>query len=213
MTLITQIQNQLFVLHPCGAVFWEAQNMLLISDVHIGKVVHFRKHGIAIPKEAIHANFERLADVVAFFNPKKIVFLGDLFHSKINNEWHLFEDWVRSVDAEIILVEGNHDIIARENYTDLNIEIFREFEIDNFLLTHHPKEMEGFFNFCGHIHPGIKLYGIGKQAIKLSCFFHRQNQMILPAFGEFTGNYYLKPTEADKVYAITKEEVVFVNLV
>jgi len=36
--------------------------------------------------------------------------------------------------------------------------------------------------------------------------------MIFPAFGEFTGNYYLVPTEKDKVYAITKNEVIEVDI-
>ena len=70
-----------------------------------------------------------------------------------------------------------------------------------------PTEREGFFNFCGHIHPGIKLKGIGRQYLNLSCFFQKPNQMILPAFGEFTGNFYLVPTEKDLVYGISKEGV------
>jgi hypothetical protein len=35
--------------------------------------------------------------------------------------------------------------------------------------------------------------------------------MILPAFGEFTGTYVMEPTEEDRIYAITKEDVVEVR--
>lgn len=208
MTLSITIQNQIFILHQSGTIFWQAKKTLLISDVHMGKVAHFRQHGIAIPELAVHGNLERLDEIMAFFNPEKIIFLGDLFHSKINTEWELFTHWVKSTTAEILLVEGNHDIIAKENYTLLEIKIFESLTIDGFLLTHHPTISPGFFNFCGHIHPGIKLYDVGRQPLRLPCFFQKPDQMILPAFGEFTGNHYLKPSKADKVYVITESEVI-----
>ena len=203
-----EIRNNKFILHPSGSIFWDAQNILLISDVHLGKIAHFRKNGLAIPESAILENFVRLDEVVALFNPKRIIFLGDLFHSQINNEWHFFVDWVNSIGAEIILVEGNHDIIAKQHYSDLDIIIYPKLVIDDFLLTHHPTESENYFNFCGHIHPGIKLKDLGRQALKLACFFNKENQMILPAFGEFTGNYFLKPQESDRVYAIANDKII-----
>lgn len=206
-----EINKNHFTLHFSGGIFWEEQKILLISDVHLGKIAHFRKHGLAIPENAIIENFNRLDEVVGVFHPEKIIFLGDLFHSKINAEWNLFAYWVHKIRTEIILVEGNHDIIDRQNYTDLDIRIHPKLIIDGFSLTHHPNTTEGFFNFCGHIHPGIKLRDVGRQSLKLPCFFRKKNQMILPAFGEFTGNYFLKPDENDHVYAIANSEVVQVR--
>lgn len=205
------INNQVFVLHQSGAVFWKEKKILLISDVHLGKVAHFRKHGIGIPKDAIFENFIRLDAVLELFSPQTIVFLGDLFHSKINKEWGFFVEWTEKHSQKIILVEGNHDIISKKLYADLNIEIYKELLIDDFLLTHHPIDKEGMYNFCGHIHPGISLKGLGRQFLSLPCFFRKPNQLIFPAFGEFTGKFNLVPTEEDTVYVITKDEVIRVN--
>ncbi|WP_163398226.1 ligase-associated DNA damage response endonuclease PdeM [Flavobacterium fluviatile] len=202
------IQNQNFVLHPCGAAFWEEKKILLISDLHLGKIAHFRKHGMAIPERAVQENFNRLNNILELFDAETIIFLGDLFHSKMNNEWDLFSDWTKTITQHLILVEGNHDIISKQHYIDLNVEIHSEIIIDDFLLTHHPSTRESFFNLCGHIHPGIKLKGLGKQFLGLSCFFRKPYQLIFPAFGEFTGNFYLIPEENDKVYAIAKDEVI-----
>jgi DNA ligase-associated metallophosphoesterase len=203
-----EIKNNNFTLHASGAVFWDEKKILLISDVHLGKIAHFRKHGLAIPQTAIGVNFKRMDEVVAIFKPEKIIFLGDLFHSTINIEWLLFADWIQKTASEVILVEGNHDIIAKQNYTDLNVAIHPELAIGEFLLTHHPCETESFFNFCGHIHPGIKLSDIGRQSLKLACFFRKENQLILPAFGAFTGKYFLDPAATDKVYAIANEKII-----
>ncbi|WP_281235230.1 ligase-associated DNA damage response endonuclease PdeM [Flavobacterium gelatinilyticum] len=202
------IHNQNFVLHPCGASFWEEKKILLISDLHLGKIAHFRKHGMAIPEKAVQENFTRLNNVLHLFDAETIIFLGDLFHSKINNEWDFFADWTKTVTQQLILVEGNHDIISKKYYADLNIEIHTEIILDDFLLTHHPSKRENFFNLCGHIHPGIKLKGMGKQFLSLSCFFRKPDQLIFPAFGEFTGNFYLIPEENDKVYVLAKDEVI-----
>jgi len=206
------IQNQNFILHHFGAIFWEDKSILLVSDVHLGKVSHFRKHGIAIPMEAIAENFNRLNALAAKFQPKTIIFLGDLFHSSKNKEWDLFANWTKAITQKIILVKGNHDIISMVDFDDLEIEVVPELVIDDFVLTHHPLETNNLFNFCGHIHPGIKLKAKGKQFLTISCFFRKPTQMILPAFGEFTGNFYLEPSQNDSVYAVTPTEVVEVVL-
>ncbi|WP_031426493.1 ligase-associated DNA damage response endonuclease PdeM [Flavimarina sp. Hel_I_48] len=202
------IHNHSFLLHPCGVIFWKEKRMLLIADVHLGKVSHFRKFGSAVPQQAVDSNFNALTRVVEDFEPEIVCFLGDLFHSSFNKEWLLFEKWIHTRNEKFILVAGNHDIISPFHYEAVGMEIASELVIGDFLLTHHPTERDGFFNFSGHIHPGIRLSGLGRQTLKLSCFFKSENQLILPAFGTFTGNYYLKPEPGDAVFAITKNEVI-----
>lgn len=208
MTHKIKIQNQTFILHPHGGVFWMEKSLLLISDVHLGKVGHFRKFGAAVPRKAVYKNFMLLDELVTHFQPFHICFLGDLFHSSLNKEWNLFENWVEKTTAKITLVVGNHDIIASERFQDLGIELFEELLLNPFLLTHHPEEREGLFNFCGHIHPAVRLQGFGRQRLKLPCFFKTYHQMILPAFGEFTGNHTLTPKKEDEIFVVVDNQVV-----
>jgi DNA ligase-associated metallophosphoesterase len=203
-----QIHEQNFTLHPSGAIFWVEKSMLLIADVHLGKVTHFRKHGAAIPAHVAFENLEKLTEVTNYFNPNTVCFLGDLFHSKLNTEWKDFSKWVSYTNAQVVLVNGNHDIIPKYLFEDLNVLIFDAWTIGSFLLTHHPTETETHFNFCGHIHPGVRLQGAGKQTLKLSCFFKSEKQLILPAFGNFTGTYLLSPTKNDEVYVIAEDSII-----
>ncbi len=204
------LQNH-FQLTCSGLAYWEEQETLLIADVHLGKISHFRKYGSAVPQSAIQANFDRLNKAVDQFQPQKIVFLGDLFHSALNAEWDLFENWIQQQQTEVILIAGNHDIISPMHYEELGVKIYEELQIENFRLTHHPREKEGSFNICGHIHPGYRLVGLAKQHLKLKCFFRSENQLILPAFGEFTGAFLMKPEAKDQVYVCAKSEVILVN--
>lgn len=208
MTQNLQIQGQNFTLHPSGSLFWQERSALFISDVHLGKISHFRKFGAAVPQKAIQANFEFMDQAVAFFDPKTIYFIGDLFHSHLNNEWNYFENWVIQKKSEIILINGNHDIISPLKYEALGIQIWDELVVDGFLLTHHPEDRKGYFNFCGHIHPAVKIRGGGKQSLRLPCFFKSPNRLILPAFGEFTGSHILKVGKMDQVFAIAEGMVI-----
>lgn len=206
------INGQTFIMHPSGVLFWEEQSMLLISDVHIGKVSHFRKFGAAVPQKAIQRNFDLMDEALDFFQPKLLVFMGDLFHSSLNKEWQLFENWVAHVDSKIILVVGNHDIISPQKYEDLNIKVASELILEGFLLTHHPEEREGLFNFCGHIHPAIRLTGLGRQSVRLRCFYKSDAQLLLPAFGEFTGSHTLEAETNCCIFALLGDTVLPVNI-
>ena len=205
------IDGQHFTFHPSGAGFWVEQQMLLVADVHLGKVTHFRKYGIAVPKNVARQNFERLNAAISHFRPKKVCFLGDLFHSFINSEWQLFEAWVKSTDATFTLITGNHDIIPRRRYEGLGFCTEDVLHVAHFSLTHHPEEMNEGFNICGHVHPGIRLKGKGKQSLALPCFFLSPKQLILPAFGSFTGKHLLKPTKEDHVFVIAENRVIAFN--
>ena len=211
MNLNIKLRNQDFVLHPLGAAYWPEQEILLVADVHLGKISHFRKHGSAVPVNAISENFIRLDQIIKDFDPEHILFLGDLFHSSLNLEWNIFADWVGSINNQVHLIAGNHDIISPLRYEELGIDIYSELKITDFLLTHHPVEDESLFNICGHIHPGFKIRGGGRQLLKLPCFYRSHHQMILPAFGEFTGNYFMEPEDGDRIFAITGKEVIPVN--
>jgi len=209
---IIKIHNQDFILHPSGAMYWTNEKMLLIADVHLGKVSHFRKFGSAIPPQVLLENFRKLNIVSKAFDSSTICFLGDLFHSHINAEWNLFEDWVALQESKIILIAGNHDIISPLYYEALKIELVKELVIKNFLLTHHPNVRKNLFNITGHIHPGIQVNGSGRQHIAVPCFFKSSQQLILPAFGAFTGKHILKPKRGDKVYATVGDEIIPINL-
>lgn len=208
MTQHVHIYDNHFILHPTGALFWKERSSLLISDVHLGKVSHFRKFGAAVPLKALHANFDLMNRAIAYFNPQKIIYLGDLFHSHMNNEWRYFESWVVRSRQKMILVTGNHDVISPLKYEALGMHLYEELIIDRFLLTHKPENRKGYFNFCGHIHPCVNIKSTGKQSLRLPCFFKTRDQMILPAFGEFTGSYTLRTKKQDEVYALAAGSVI-----
>lgn len=211
MTL--KIAQQTFELLPQGAIYWQEKKALLLADIHLGKVTHFRKNGYAIPAQIQFSFYQKMKHLLDAHNVENIFFLGDLFHSDRNAEWDRFVNWNQSLSQQTILVKGNHDILPKQVLEQSGMIIVSEWAENSILLTHHPTELEDQFNLCGHIHPGVRLQGPGRQRLKVPCFFHQPQQMILPAFGDFTGLHLLQPKAGDKVYALTGETVVEIKIV
>ncbi len=191
-------------------IFWPKRKSLFISDVHLGKVNHFRKNGFPIPQAAGIDNYNRLKAVIHHTQPHSIIFLGDLFHSHINQDWLLFESFAKEFPGiKLELVVGNHDIINRDILLNVVDDIHEEeYILSPFILTHHPRSDNEYYNLCGHIHPSVRIKGRGHQSIKLPCFYFTPTSGILPAFGSFTGTHTIVPENHDDVFLIVKGEVV-----
>ena len=205
-----KIKDQTFWLSATRTIFWEEQKALILSDLHFGKTGHFRKAGIAVPQSVYKEDLQRLMNLLQYFKPKKIVAVGDLFHSKANLELNLFKRWRKDFDAiEFHLVKGNHDILKESWYADAGIEITNELTLGKIRFVHqHCDTKEDVFTFCGHIHPGIEVNGIGKQSLRFPCFYFSKKQCILPAYSKFTGMATIHPSANDSVYAIVDDSVI-----
>jgi DNA ligase-associated metallophosphoesterase len=203
------IHGQHFILHPLKAIYWLEKEALLLADMHMGKVTHFRKAGLAVPREKIRENLEILHVLMDEFHPKNIYFLGDLFHSDYNQEVKLLVDFIdRFPVTDFHLITGNHDLPGFVRAIEDRIEVSGQVLIDGFSLQHEPGEDTTAFQICGHIHPAVKLKGPSKQYAKLPCFYLTQNMLVLPSFGSFTGNKAIEPLKGDRVFVVAGEEVV-----
>ena len=106
----------------------------------MGKVGHFRKSGIPVPRKAGGLFYDKIIKLKNSLNFSQIIFLGDLFHSSLNNEWFLFENWVKKSELKIILIKGNHDIIPKLIFEQLGIKTYDDLKIEKFFFTHYPKK-------------------------------------------------------------------------
>lgn len=202
-----KIQNQHFELLAKGGIYWQEQAILLVADVHLGKSAHFRKNGSAIPIFTDVENYQSLDYLIQQCDVKRLIFLGDLFHSVYNSSWNAFADWANRQDFQIDLIVGNHDVIPSSYFEKIGIQTHKQLQIGDFSFTHHPQKYPESFNFCGHLHPGFRLRGNGRQVLKLACFYQQENQLILPAFGNFTGHHYISPEPNEQVYVVAEDEV------
>ena len=194
------------------ALFIQEEKILIVADLHFGKINHFRLAGLPVPHAANQKNAETLIDLINGKKPDRTIFLGDLFHSHYNEEWEVVGQIVHNFPAcQFDLVRGNHDIMSEQQYRRKGIKVIEQEKIGDLILTHEPMGNAAIpkskINLAGHLHPGARLQGKGRQPIVLPCFWISKKQIILPAFGMFTGLATIRPGENDQIFIILEDKI------
>ena len=123
--IIHELRGEPLTLLSEKAIIWKSRSILLVADLHLGKVTHFRKAGIGIPQLAETDTLERLAQLLLDYPVKEVWILGDLFHSSYNRAWDKFKTFVGQLkDIKFVLVKGNHDILNEKEYAELNLIVY-----------------------------------------------------------------------------------------
>jgi uncharacterized protein len=210
------LRGQQFWLTAERCLYWETMKTLIVSDLHFGKTGHFRKAGIAIPPNVYTDDLQRLWQQIQYFQPSEIIFVGDLFHSYGNREHDWFLKWRHDIPSVVMhLVRGNHDILPASDFDAMNLVVHHEsLLIDGFCFVHDfaPEQVdEAIYHICGHLHPGIRISGQGKQSLQFPCFYFTPNYAILPAFSRFTGLAIIEPKRDENVYAIVENSLILIG--
>lgn len=197
---------------PEKALFIPEYELLCIADWHLGKAAHFRKSGIALPQPHLEKEFDAVQRMIRHYLVRKVVFLGDLFHSKKNNDWELFRSFLhRNRNVHFILTQGNHDIIDTQDYGDIGIELVPELHLGNKIVcTHQPpdnRSADGMLNIVGHVHPGCTISTGARQRYRVPCFYVENSSFVLPSFGSLTGLHLVRPSAYVRVFPILGDEV------
>jgi uncharacterized protein len=192
------------------AILERDTNTLIIADLHLGKIEHFRSSGIGMPAKAGKHSFLTLIELIRQISPDRVIFLGDLFHSVKNISFESFHHFLGDfLHVHFTLVSGNHDILSEADYLSLRMEVLQEYVVGNLWFTHEPSQHEEnqLFNIAGHLHPGIRLEGKARQSLRLPCFYLTERSLVLPAFGYFTGYSSVKASPKSRIFAIAGRDV------
>lgn len=206
---------------PDRAVFLPSINTLLVADVHIGKAATFRALGVPVPGGTTRSNLDRLTELLRQTGASSLYVLGDFFHGPVAKQLSIvgeLRSWRQQESAiEITLVGGNHDAKTGPLQNDIGIVFEHAPHSLNvgdgirFSLLHEPQsEPACDFAFAGHWHPVLRLKGRADSA-RLPCFWQQAHQLIVPAFGEFTGGHPVQwqpdhsvfVTDSQSVYDVT----------
>ncbi len=169
------------------ALYWPAQDALVVSDLHLEKSTFLAQFGSPVAPYDTHDTLLRLEKLLIRYRPKSLVLLGDSFHDR--DAWQRLENRAReqlsslcqSVDA-CHLVEGNHDLGVA---MDPRLVFADDVTIDGVVFRHEP-EASVLPQVIGHYHPKLTTFVRGHR-LSGKCFAVNGSMLIMPAFGSFTG--------------------------
>lgn len=175
------------VLDACGALFFPAHDLLVVSDLHLEKGSFFAARGNPIPCLDTHDTLKRLAAAVECYGPHTLVCLGDSFHDlraaeRMNTAAAaLLQQLIASV-KEWIWITGNHDQEAPSHFAG---RAAASLVVGQVTLRHQPGDGDAPL-IAGHYHPKHVLR-LAEQYIAARCFALGPDLLLMPAFGAYAG--------------------------
>lgn len=168
-----------------GALFWEDERLLVVSDLHLEKGSSFAARGVLLPPYDSTATLARLTVALARYNPRKVIALGDSFHDRRAHE-RLTDVDRRKIETlqegrDWIWIAGNHDPALPSNIGGV---VSDEVVIGPLAFRHQPTGAKG--EIAGHLHPKARV-GTRGRAIDRRCFVCDGERAVMPAYGAYTG--------------------------
>ncbi|MGP6087348.1 ligase-associated DNA damage response endonuclease PdeM [Antarctobacter jejuensis] len=174
---------------PSGALHWPEAQLLVVSDLHLGKSARLSAVGGAqLPPYENRETLQRLDTDLAATGATRVICLGDSFDAAGLDALLPEEDllWITRLQAgrDWTWITGNHDpapvALAGHHRAD-----HREGALTfrHIATTGTPGEVSG------HYHPKARLSARGR-SLSRPCFLCDAQRLILPAYGAYTGGLY-----------------------
>jgi uncharacterized protein len=175
------------VADPSGALWWPAQRLLVVADLHLEKASAYAVGGILLPPYDSQATLARLAEVITRRQPHHVMALGDSFHD-VGAAARLdagVAERLREMVGECRLwtwLTGNHDPAPPVGFGG---EVQSEVQLGPLVFRHEP-QLRAVGEVAGHLHPKIRI-STRASRIGARCFVTDGRRVVLPAFGALTG--------------------------
>lgn len=167
---------------PSGALHWPDQNLLCVSDLHLGKSERLaRRGGALLPPYEVADTLARLETDIASTQAQTVICLGDSFDDVVAPQTlaNIHRLWLLRLMAgrNWVWVAGNHDPAPMGfGGTD------RASLMIGPVTFRHIAAAGATGEISGHYHPKARLTARARP-----CFLLGQNRLILPAYGTYTG--------------------------
>ena len=176
-----------FLADPAGTLFHEGESTLLVADLHLEKGSSFARRGMLLPPYDTGATLAALADVLARYQPRRVIALGDSFHDPYAASRLSAQDLATLATLQAgrdwLWLTGNHDPLPPEGLAG---DVSAEVQLGPIALRHEPRQGVGTCEIAGHLHPVARVVGT-TGSTRRRCFLTDGLRCIMPAFGAYAG--------------------------
>jgi hypothetical protein len=193
-----EVAGASFVADLSGALLWDEQRLLVVSDLHLEKGSSFAARGTLLPPFDTAATLSRLGAVIARYNPKLVIALGDSFHDRDAHTRLSVDDRAcignLQVGRDWLWISGNHDPALPR---DLGGTVVDEVAIGTITFRHEPTGARG--EIAGHLHPKARV-ATRARTMERRCFVADRERAVMPAFGAYTGGLNVRDAAFAKIF-------------
>ena len=180
------LHSHMFHLDPAGALFWPAERVVIIADLHLEKGTAAARQGHLVPPWDSRATLDKLALLIRRLRPRMTIALGDSFHDSQAASRLATGDAQRlreiTASTDFLWVQGNHD---PEPPQGVGGRQAHEFSLGGITFRHQASPgISG--EVSGHFHPKARVTTRVGEVVR-PCFVTDARKIMLPAFGAYTG--------------------------
>ncbi len=73
------LSGKSFVADPSGALYWPAENTLIVADLQLSKCSYLQGEDVVLPPYDTLSSFEKLEDALDRYDPARVIALGNSF--------------------------------------------------------------------------------------------------------------------------------------
>ncbi|CCE02746.1 ligase-associated DNA damage response endonuclease PdeM [Bradyrhizobium sp. STM 3809] len=180
-----------------GALFWDEQRLLVVSDLHLEKGSSYAAHGTLLPPFDTVATLRRLSAVIAQYDPRTVIALGDSFHDRDAHARLTGDDRATIANLQVgrdwIWITGNHDPAPH----GIGGDVADEITIRAVTFRHEPTGARG--EIAGHLHPKARV-ATRARTLERRCFVSDGERAVMPAFGAYAGGLSVRDAAFAKLF-------------
>ena len=181
------LAGEALVADVAGALYWPAERLLVVADLHLEKGSAFAARGMLLPPYDTVATLERLAGLMSRYAPRAVVALGDNFHDGGGPGRLAPADramlFALQRGRAWIWIAGNHDPDPGEGIGGVFAD---SLALGPLVFRHEPEAGASPGEIAGHLHPCARIHRRGR-VVTRRCFASDSTRLVMPAFGAYTG--------------------------
>ncbi|WP_316172198.1 ligase-associated DNA damage response endonuclease PdeM [Bradyrhizobium sp. SZCCHNRI3037] len=180
-----------------GALVWDEQRLLVVSDLHLEKGSSYASRGTLLPPFDTVATLNRLTAVIAHYNPRIVIALGDSFHDRDAHTRLTGDDRACIANLQVgrdwVWITGNHDPAPR----GIGGELADAVTLGAVTFRHEPSGARG--EIAGHLHPKARV-ATRARTLERRCFVCDGERAVMPAFGAYAGGLSVRDAAFAKLF-------------
>ena len=186
------ISGESFTADASGALFLARESLIVVADLHLEKGSSYARRRVLLPPYDTAATLAHLTRVIARYNPRRVIALGDSFHDREAAERMGEADRasLRALQAgrDWIWIAGNHDPLPPASLLG---EAHVEIRIGPLTFRHEPRAGDAAGEIAGHLHPVARVVTT-RGSLRRRCFASDGARCVMPAFGAYAGGLNLR---------------------
>ncbi len=173
-----------FVADPTGALFWPAENTLIVADLQLSKCSYLQGENVVLPPYDTASAFEKLEDALDRYDPVRVIALGNSFPGFCSDGLSNHQiDWLQD------MIEGREWYWVASELSGkpeaVGGAVVPHMMLSGIKFRAEPVRAPVANEIAGGLHPVAQVSHYG-HLVRGRCFVSNGMRMILPSLGDYS---------------------------